>query len=94
MRKGNPMKKEDDFYKKFKLTKEEQWIEDHAEEFVPVTGPLRDYIIASLERKKKEMVLNMRISRNDLDAIKQKAHKAGIKYQTFISEILHRVAKA
>lgn len=88
------MKKKDDFYKKFKLTKEEQWYEDHAEEFVPITGQLRDHIIASLERKKKEMVLNMRISRDDLDAIKQKAHKAGIKYQTFISEILHRVAKA
>ena len=88
------MKKEDDFYKKFKLTKEEQWIEDHAEEFVPITGPEYDAIVAALERKKKEMVLNMRISRDDLEAIKQKARKAGIKYQTLISEILHRVAKA
>ena len=94
MRKGNPMKKKDDFYKRFKLTKEEQWIEDHAEEFVPITGPEYDFIVASLERKKKEMVLNMRINRDDLEAIKQKAHKAGLKYQTLISEILHRVAKA
>ena len=88
------MKKEDDFYKKIKLTKEEQWIEDHLEEFVPVRGPEYDSIVAALERKKKEMVLNMRISRDDLEAIKQKANKAGIKYQTLISEILHRVAKA
>jgi len=88
------MKKEDDFYKKFKLTKEEQWYEDHAEEFVPIRGPRYDAILAALERKKKEMVLNMRISRDDLEAIKQKANKAGIKYQTLISEILHRVAKA
>ncbi|MFA5177258.1 MAG: CopG family antitoxin, partial [Candidatus Omnitrophota bacterium] len=86
--------KEDDFYKKFKLTKEEQWYEDHAEEFVPVKGPLYDAIVAALERKKKEMVLNMRINGDDLKAIKQKARKSGIKYQTLISEILHRFAKA
>ncbi len=88
------MKKEDDFYKKFKLTKEEQWIEDHLEEFVSVTGPRYDAIVAALERKKKEMVLNMRVNGDDIKAIKQKAQKAGIKYQTLISEILHRFAKA
>ena len=80
--------------KKNKLTKEEQWYEDHMEEFVPVTGREFDAIVAALERKKKEMVLNMRINRGDLEAIKQKAHKSGIKYQTLISEILHRFAKA
>jgi len=80
--------------RKIKLTKKEQWIEDHLEEFVPITGPGYDAIVAALERKKKEMVLNMRINRDDLEAIKQKAHKAGIKYQTLISEILHRVAQA
>jgi predicted DNA binding CopG/RHH family protein len=63
------------------------------EEFVPVTGPEYDAIVAALERKKKEMVLNMRINRDDLEAIKHKARKAGIKYQTLISEILHRFAK-
>jgi len=94
MRKESYMKKEVDFYKKFKLTKEEQWYEDHAEEFVSITGRERDAIIAALERKKKEMVLNMRINGDDLKAIKQKARKAGIKYQSLISEILHRFAKA
>lgn len=88
------MKKKNDFYKKFKLTKEEQWYEDHADEFVPITGAERDAIISAIERKKKEMVLHMRINRHDLEAIKQKARKAGVKYQTFISEILHRVAEA
>ncbi len=88
------MKKKGDFYKKFKLTKEEQWYEDHANEFVPITGPKYDAIVAALERKKKEMVLNMRINRDDLNAIKQKARKLGIKYQTFISEFLHKLAQA
>jgi predicted DNA binding CopG/RHH family protein len=93
MRKDNLVKKKDNFIERIKLTKEEQWYEDHMEEFVPITGPEYDFIVASLERKKKEMVLNMRINRDDLEAIKQKARKAGLKYQTLISEILHRVAK-
>ena len=80
--------------RKIKLTKKEQWIEDHLEEFVPVNKELYNEIVAALERKKKEMVLNMRINRDDLEAIKQKARKSGIKYQTLISEILHRVAEA
>lgn len=88
------MKKKNNFIERIKLTKEEQWYEDHMEEFVPITGPEYDFIVASLERKKKEMVLNMRINGDDLAAIKQKARKSGIKYQTLISEILHRVAKA
>jgi hypothetical protein len=40
---------------KFKLTKEERWIEDHAEEFVPVTGEEFNRIKEALERKKKEI---------------------------------------
>jgi len=80
--------------RKIKLTRKEQWIEDHLEEFVPVNRKLYNEIVAAIERKKKEMVLNMRINRDDLEAIKQKARKSGIKYQTFISEILHRVAEA
>ncbi|MDD5432660.1 MAG: CopG family antitoxin [Candidatus Omnitrophica bacterium] len=80
--------------KRIKLTKEEQWYEDHAEEFVPITGHERDAIIAMLERKKKDAVLNIRINKYDLNNLKEKARKAGIKYQTLISEILHRVAQA
>ena len=80
--------------RKIKLTKQEQWIEDHAEEFVPVTGPGYDAIVAALERRKKDAVLNIRINQYDLNHLKEKARKAGIKYQTFISEILHKVSQA
>ena len=79
--------------KKIKLTKEEQWYEDHAEEFVPITGREYDAIVAALERRKKDAVLNIRVNQYDLETIKQKARKIGVKYQTFISEILHRVAE-
>jgi predicted DNA binding CopG/RHH family protein len=79
--------------RKIKLTKEEQWIEDHAEEFVPLRGEMYNKIVEALERRKKDKVLNIRVNRLDLDQIKQRARKLGVKYQTFISEILHQVAQ-
>lgn len=80
--------------KKFKLTREEQWFEDHAEEFVPVSREKFEMIKEAIERRKKDAVLNIRVNSYDLEHIKQKAQKLGIKYQTFISEILHKVASA
>jgi predicted DNA binding CopG/RHH family protein len=79
--------------RKIKLTKEEQWIEDHAEEFVPVNREEFEMIKQALERRKKDAVLNIRVNSYDLEHLKQKARKLGIKYQTFISEILHKVAE-
>lgn len=79
--------------RKIKLTKEERWIEDHAQEFVPVSRQEYNKIVEVLERRKKDAVLNIRVNSYDLKSLKQKARKSGIKYQTFISEILHRVAE-
>jgi len=80
--------------KKFKLTKEEQWFEDHAEEFIPASKEEVEMIRQAIERKKKDAVLNIRVNSYDLKAIKDKARKMGIKYQSYISEILHKVAEA
>lgn len=79
--------------RKIKLTREEQWIEDHLEEFVPVSKEKYNEIVQALERRKKNAVLNIRINKFDLETIKQKARKMGLKYQTFISELLHRAAQ-
>ena len=79
--------------RKFKLTKEEQWIEDHMEEFVPASRELFNKIAQALEARKKDAVLNIRVNSLDLAQLKQKAQKLGVKYQSFISEILHKVAQ-
>ena len=79
--------------RKIKLTKEEQAIEDSIEEFVPVSRQEYERIVQALEARKKDAVLNIRINKYDLEHLKQKAKKLGIKYQTFISEILHKVAQ-
>ena len=40
--------------------------------------------------KKEEMKMNIRISSNELEKIKEVALQEGLKYQTFIKSILHK----
>lgn len=80
--------------RRIKLTREEREIEEAAErgELVPVSKERFEEIKQALERRKKDAVLNLRINQGDLDNLKHKAKKMGVKYQTFIAEVLHRVA--
>jgi len=79
---------------KIKLNKYEQNIEDHIDEYVPVPRHEFEAMKKLLEARKKNAVLNMRISKMDLDSLKEKARSMGVKYQTLIAEILHKVASA
>jgi len=80
--------------KSIKLTRYEAAIEKDllAGVYEPVSEAEFKKIAASLARRKKDAVLNIRVNRQDLDSIKSKAKKLGLKYHTFISEILHKVA--
>ncbi|MBI2095756.1 MAG: antitoxin [Candidatus Omnitrophica bacterium] len=80
--------------RRIKLTREEKTIEDALVrgEYVPVSKEKFEEIARAIETHRKNAVLNIRINQGDLDALKTKAKKLGVKYQTFISEILHRVA--
>lgn len=80
--------------RKIKLTKQEQAIEDSIEEFVPVSDEEFNKIARAIAEYKKDAVLNIRINSNDLANIKRKAQQLGVRYQTFISQVLHRVAEA
>lgn len=80
--------------RKIKLTKEEKSIEDSIEHFVPIDKQEYEQIVNSIAARKRDAVLNIRVNSHDLASIKHKAQRLGIKYQTFISEIIHRVAQA
>ena len=82
--------------KRIKLTRQEKAIEDAAlrGEYIPVGKEKFDEIAKALIARRKDAVLNIRINSQDLKNIKEKAHKLGIKYQAFISEILHHIAQA
>ena len=77
-----------------KLTKQEQEIENAliAGRLVDIEKEELEQISQAIARRKKDAVLNIRINSQDLKSIKQKAKKLGIKYQTLISEVLHKIA--
>ena len=80
--------------RQIKLTREEKAIEDALirGEFVDVSKEKFEELSRAIKAHRKNAILNIRINKEDLDALKLKAQKLGVKYQTFISEILHRVA--
>ena len=73
-----------------KLTKEEQVIEDSAEQLRPVSDEIRARVERVLERSKKNEAISLRISGYDLDRIKKTAERQGMPYQTLINVILHK----
>ena len=79
---------------KFKLTAEEKQIEKDLLSGVyrPVTGKRLEQIKRMLAARKKDQVMTIRVNSDDIRRIKEKAAKLGLRYQTFISEILHEVA--
>jgi predicted DNA binding CopG/RHH family protein len=82
--------------RKAKLTKQEKVIEEELlkDQYLKVNEDEFKAIAQALALRKKDAVLNIRVNNNDLKNIKLKAQRLGLKYQTFISEILHRVAQA
>lgn len=62
------------------------------DEFVPVSGKeLRADAVAA---RKKDMTLTIRVNSKDINRIKKLAHTKGIPYQSYLSEVIHRIAVA
>ncbi len=80
--------------KHIKLTKEEKAIENMIEHYVPVEPKEFKEIAQAIALRKKDAAFNVRINGHDLENIKYKAKRLGLKYQTFVSEVLHKVAEA
>lgn len=80
--------------RKIHLTRQEQTIENSLleGEYTDVSKDEFETIAQAIANRKKDAVLNIRVNSQDLKNIKQKAKRLGLRYQTFISEILHRVA--
>ncbi len=76
------------------LTRGEQAIENALlrGEYVDVSKSAFAQVAEAIAHRRKDAVLNIRVNSEDLTALKEKAKHHGIKYQTFISELLHRFA--
>jgi predicted DNA binding CopG/RHH family protein len=81
--------------KKVKLTKEEKEIEDAllSGEYKPIKGKELANIERTLKSRKKDITMTIRVNSEDIKKIKGKAKELGIKYQSYISEIIHQVAQ-
>jgi predicted DNA binding CopG/RHH family protein len=80
--------------RKINLTREEKEIENALiqGEYIDIDENEFKEIAATVAARKKDSVLNIRINSEDLKLIKKKAGHFGVRYQTFISELLHRIA--
>ncbi|MBI5195360.1 MAG: antitoxin [Nitrospirae bacterium] len=81
---------------KIKLTKEEKEIENALMrgEYTPIKGKELANIEKALKARKKDRTMTIRVNSKDIEKIKFKAKKFGIKYQSYISEVIHQVAEA
>ena len=81
--------------RKINLTRQEKAVEDSLlkGEYINVGKNDFEAIAEAIAARKKDAVLNVRVNSRDLASIRQRAQKLGIKYQTFISEVIHRIAQ-
>ncbi len=81
---------------KHKLTKEEKEIENALlrGEYIPIKGKELENIEKALKLRKKDITMTIRVNSEDIEKIKNKAKKLGVKYQSYISEVIHQVAEA
>ena len=77
-----------------RLTAEEKQIEKTLLEgtYKPVSDVEFQAIADAIISRKKDAILNIRINKQDLDSIKKKAKKLGVRYQTLLAEVIHKVA--
>ena len=80
--------------RQLKLSEQEKEIEKALVngEYIKVDRKELEDIALAVAHRKKDAVLNVRVNSKDLDNIKLKAKRLGVKYQTFVSELIHRVA--
>ena len=80
--------------KRVKLTRQEREMEQALlkGEYVDVGKVDFEGVAQAVAHRRKDAVLNIRINRQDLESIKQKARRLGVRYQPFLSELIHRVA--
>ena len=81
--------------KKIRLTKEEKEVENAllSGEFKPLKGKELEIIEKALKARKKDITMTIRVNREDIEKIKDKANELSIKYQSYISEIIHQVGQ-
>ena len=73
------------------LDSEEQWYEDHADEFIPAPKEMRELVIqAAVNTRNKTERMNIRMSKADMENLKMIAAREGLPYQSLVTSVLHK----
>jgi len=74
------------------LDEYEQDIEDsfNTQKSIKTKSLLNNYKIAATKHLKSKKAITIRVANHDLEAIKIKASKMGLPYQTYINMIIHQ----
>lgn len=73
------------------LDQEEQWYEDHADEFTDMPEHVRESLVTAAARSvRKTERMNIRMTKMDMDALRARASADGIPYQSLVTSVLHR----
>lgn len=85
---------DDEVFDNLVLDEEEQWIEDHLEEFKPapkwVGESLREAARNTMKEIENKKMVTMRLENNDITRLKEEAKNQGLPYQSLIGSILHK----
>ncbi len=74
-----------------KLDSEEQWYEDHSDEFIDAGDDLRNSLIeAARQTVRKTERMNIRMTKRDMMLLRETATREGIPYQTLVTSIIHK----
>lgn len=82
-------------FKRLKLNKYERGISDAMDrgEYIHGSEEETERIRQAIESYRKNAILHIRINEGVLQKLKDKAKKIGVKYQTFIAELLRSAAQ-
>ncbi len=73
------------------LDQEEQWYENHSDEFTDMPTSVRESLIAAAKKSsRKTERMNIRMTKSDMDALRARASMDGIPYQSLVAGVLHR----
>lgn len=75
------------------LDRDEQWYEDHADEFVPADDLRSSLIEAAKNSSKKTERMNIRMTKYDMERLKEIAVREGLPYQSLVTSILHKYSE-
>lgn len=80
--------------RKIKLDADEKEIMRAIErdDYVPVGGRELRAVADAIAARKKDITLTIRVNSQDINCIKKFSKSKGIPYQTYLSELIHRVA--